>query len=80
MSARALSDGKATSSSPRRWPLMDYRLYALNKQGRIIGPPSIIKAETDEGAIAEAKGLRRNLDRELRQDARLVIMLKASIV
>jgi hypothetical protein len=33
-------------------------------------PPNIIQAETDEGAIAEAKRLGRNLDRELRQEAR----------
>jgi hypothetical protein len=57
--------------------MKQYRLYALNKHGRIVGPANIIQADTDEDAIAEAKRLQTSLDVELREDARFVTTLRA---
>ncbi len=60
---------------------MEYRVYTLNQQSQPVGPAHIIKAETDEDAIREAKKrFRTGLDLEVRQDSRIVITLKAGTV
>jgi hypothetical protein len=60
---------------------MEYRIYTLNQQSQPVGPAHIIKAETDEDAIAEAKKrFQGGRHLELRQDARIVITLRAGTV
>ena len=35
----------------------DYRIYALDPEGRVLGPPRIITCDTDHAAIQEATQL-----------------------
>jgi hypothetical protein len=54
-----------------------YRLYTLNKLGRIFGPADLIEADNDEDAIVKAQRLQSTLDLELWQDDRVVTTLPA---
>jgi hypothetical protein len=54
-----------------------YRVYTLNKLGRIFGPADLIEADNDEDAIVKAKRLQTTLDLELWQDNRAVTKLPA---
>jgi hypothetical protein len=54
--------------------LQVYRIYRLNKAGRIRGPPEIIFCADDPAAIERAKlSLREDCDIQLLQEARRVI-------
>ena len=55
----------------------EYRLYTLNKLGRIFGRADIIEADTDADAIMKAKRLQTTLDLELWQGDRVVTKLEA---
>jgi hypothetical protein len=51
-----------------------YRIYRLNKAGRILEPPEIIYCADDSAAIKRAKlSLREDCDIQLWQEARRVI-------
>ena len=57
--------------------MSQYRLYTLNKRGRLFGPAHIIEAATDDEAAAQAKRFQNSLDQELWHCDRLVLTLKA---
>jgi len=54
-----------------------YRIYSFVDGHRIAGPSTEIECDSDEEAITAAKALLDNLDVEVRQEARIVIRLKA---
>jgi hypothetical protein len=35
--------------------MIDYRIYRLNREGHITGPPKIVSCETEQDAIARAR-------------------------
>jgi hypothetical protein len=53
----------------------DYRIYEVNKNGRIVEPPYIITCDNDEDATRKAKPFVDGHDVEVRQDARVVIRI-----
>jgi hypothetical protein len=58
----------------------DYRIYEINKRGRIVGPAQLITCENDEEALHAAEPLVNGYDVELWQADRIVsrILSKAS--
>jgi hypothetical protein len=42
----------------------DYRIYTLNSDGHITGPPQIIVCATDQAAIGQARQLLNDTDHE----------------
>jgi hypothetical protein len=50
----------------------DYRLYAYDKDGHLIGPPLAIPVQDDEAAVASAKARLDDLDADLMDGKRLV--------
>ena len=52
--------------------MKDYRLYCLDGTRRIMHPADVIKADSDEQAVAQAKALALPVECELWQGRRLV--------
>ncbi len=63
-------------SQPGREIVQAYRLYAVNAEGRIDQPPSVIEAGNDDEAVAKAKALLNGRDVELWLGDRLVMCLR----
>jgi hypothetical protein len=57
--------------------MADYRLYQLDKNGHIVGPPDGFICDSDQDAIEIAKRLIDGQDAELWQLDRLVIRLRS---
>ena len=55
----------------------EYRVYLVDKDGHVDGPPDGFTCESDEAAIERAKHLIGGHDIELWQMDRLVIRLKS---
>ena len=39
----------------RGWVVIPYKLYRLNKDGRVTGPPQIVRCEDDDAVLKEAR-------------------------
>lgn len=57
--------------------MRDYKLYSLDGAGQIAGAAELLRAETDEQAIAIARATAQPLGCELWRGSRLVVRLKA---
>jgi hypothetical protein len=55
----------------------DYRIFALNKLGRIRGPAQIVTCENDEEAVHTAEPLVNGYDVELWQGGRVVTRIRS---
>ena len=55
--------------------MADYRIYKLDKDGRIVGPPEIVTCENDEAALVIAQQYVDGLAIELWADARRVALI-----
>jgi hypothetical protein len=54
----------------------DYRVYALNKAGRIAGAPTVITCDEDQAAIEAAKLLIAEQEIEVWEGARIVARIE----
>ena len=58
--------------------MVDYRIYRLSADNRIVGHSELIAFESDEEAIAHAKSKLDGLDIEVWQGPRRVIWLRST--
>ena len=68
----------AARNKAERREVTEYRLYRVDKDGLIQGPPAIIVCENDETAIAEAKRYVDGLAIEVWDRARRVALLPST--
>ncbi|MCK1288952.1 hypothetical protein IVB41_34160 [Bradyrhizobium sp. 44] len=57
--------------------MAEYRLYRLDKEGHVLGPPEIITGDDDATAIAKAQQYVDGVAVELWDQARRVVFLPA---
>ena len=55
--------------------MADYRIYKLDKDGRIVGPPVVVNCEDDDAALIVAQQYVDGLAIELWADARRVAFI-----
>jgi hypothetical protein len=55
----------------------DYRLYQLRDAERIVGPPTMVRYDSDTEVIAKAKAMLDGLDIEIWDGPRVVARLPA---
>jgi hypothetical protein len=74
--ASVTESGRAPACTVEKRALADYRIYRLDKNGRIESAGEVIDCDTDQHAIEKAKQMVDGHDIEVWQRARRVIELK----
>lgn len=55
--------------------MRDYRIYRLDKNGHVLGPPVVVASDDDDSVIEEAKKYVDGVAVEVWDEARRVIVL-----
>lgn len=67
----------STKECCRGLPVFDYRLYTLNKNGKVSGPPRILTCDHDEAALKEARKYVDGHDIEIWRDNKRVGLISS---
>jgi hypothetical protein len=62
-------------AKPGMGAVPDYRIYTIDKQGHISGPPTVVDCTDDDEVLKRAQLTINGADVEIWQDARLVVRL-----
>jgi hypothetical protein len=56
----------------------EYRIFEVDKNGRVVAPSKVVRCPSDEEVIAEAKSMVRVLDLEIWDGARRVAKIAST--